>query len=390
MNRAVATRPIQDTRQSRVLYMAFELGRKEWKLGLSPGMGQTARERTVLAADLSGLEREIERARKRFGLSSSAEVISCYEAGRDGFWLHRFLEAIGHTNHVVDSSSIEVKRKAKRLKTDRVDLAGLLRLLIRFHSGEQGVWSVVRVPSPEAEDARQLHRELVTARRDRTRIINRMKSLMATQGLNLPLTSGFLDALQHAVLWDGLPVPDHLQARLAREWHRLLAQRDVVRQIEAERNRIVRESSDPAIDMVRQLYSLRGVGIESAWLFVMEFFAWREFTNRRQVGALAGLTPTPFQSGALRRELGIAKSGNANVRWLAIEIAWSWLRYQPESELTLGYEKRFGSGSSRIRRIGIVALARRLLIEFWRFLETGALPNGALTKAQAALHAATA
>jgi transposase len=314
-------------------------------------------------------------------LGRAAEVISCYEAGRDGFWLHRFLEAIGHTNHVVDSSSIEVKRKAKRVKTDRVDLGGLLRLLIRSHSGERRVWSVVRVPTPEAEDARQLHRELITARRDRTRTINRIKSLMATQGIDIELKPGFLAALERTVLWDGLPTPDHLRSRLAREWQRLLAQRELVREIESERNRIFRESRDPAIEKVRQLYCLRGVGIESAWLFVMEFFAWREFTNRRQVGALAGLTPTPFQSGDVRRELGIAKAGNPNVRWLAIEIAWSWLRYQPESELTIWFEKRFGSGSSRIRRIGIVALARRLLIEFWCFLETGAMPIGALTKA---------
>ena len=190
-----------------------------------------------------------------------------------------------------------------------------------------------------------------------------------------------MNALEHTVLWDGLAIPVHLRTRLVREWQRLLAQRKLVREIESERNRLFRESHDAAIEQVRQLYRLRGVGIESAWLFVMEFFAWREFTNRRQIGALAGLAPTPFQSGDVRRELGIAKSGNPNVRWLAIEIAWSWLRYQPDSELTIWYEERFGSGSSRIRRIGIVALARRLLIEFWRFLETGALPNGAVTKA---------
>ena len=323
MKGAVATRPVQDTKDSRVLYMAFELGRKEWKLGFTTSMAQAPRERTLRAADLSALEKEIERARARFGLGRTAEVISCYEAGRDGFWLHRFLEAIGHANHVVDSSSIEVKRKAKRVKTDRIDLGGLLRLLIRFHSGERRVWSVVRVPSPEAEDARQLHRELITARRERTRTINRIKSLMATQGIDIELKHGFLAVLQHTVLRDGLPVPDHLCARLAREWQRLLAQRDLVRQIEAERNRIFREARDPTIEKVRQLHCLRGVGIESAWLFVMEFFAWREFTNRRQVGALAGLAPTPFQSGDVRRELGIAKSGNPNVRWLAIEIAWS-------------------------------------------------------------------
>jgi len=381
MKRAVATRPVQDTKDSRVLYMAFELGRKEWKLGFTTGMAQAPRERTLRAGDLPAVEKEIERARARFGLGRGAQVISCYEAGRDGFWLHRFLEAIGHRNHIVDSSSLEVKRKAKRLKTDRVDLHGLLRLLIRFHSGERRVWSVVRVPSPEAEDARQLHRELITARRDRTRTINRIKALMATQGIDIELKPGFPTALQQTVLWNGLPIPDHLRARFAREWQQLLAQRELVRQIEAERNRSFRESRDPAIEKVRQLYGLRGVGIESAWLFVMEFFAWRQFTNRRQVGALAGLTPTPFQSGDVRRELGIAKSGNPLVRWLAIEIAWSWLRYQPESELTLWYENRFGAGSSRSRRIGIVALARRLLIEFWRFLETGALPNGALMKA---------
>jgi len=381
MKRAVATRSVQHTKERRVLYMACELGRKEWKLGFTTGMAQAPRERTLSAGDLSTLEKEIDRALVRFGLGRSAEVISCYEAGRDGFWLHRFLEAVGHTNHVVDSSSIEVKRKAKRVKTDRVDLGSLLRLLIRFHSGEGRVWSVVRVPTPEAEDARQLHRELITARRDRTRTINRIRSLMATQGIDIELKAGFPAALERTVLWDELPVPEHLCARLAREWQRLVAQRELVRDIEAERNRMFRKSRDPAIEKVRQLYCLRGVGIESAWLFVMEFFAWREFRNRRQIGALAGLTPTPFQSGDVRRELGITKAGNPNVRWLAIEIAWSWLRYQPESELTIWFEKRFGSGSSRIRRIGIVALARRLLIEFWRFLETGALPKGALTKA---------
>ena len=381
MKRAVATRPSQDTSYSRVLYMAFELGRTEWKLGFTTGLGQTPRERTLRAGDLTAVETEIDRARSRFGLPRTAEVISCYEAGRDGFWLHRFLDAIGHTNHVVDSSSIEVKRKAKRVKTDRIDLSGLLRLLIRFHSGERRVWSVLRVPSPEAEDARQLHRELITARRDRTRTINRIRSLMATQGFSITLRPGFMNALEHTVLWDGLAIPVHLRTRLVREWQRLLAQRKLVREIESERNRLFRESHDAAIEQVRQLYRLRGVGIESAWLFVMEFFAWRQFTNRRQVGALAGLTPTPFQSGSVRREQGIAKSGNALVRWLAIEIAWSWLRYQPDSDLAIWYERRFGSGSSRIRRIGIVALARRLLIEFWRFLETGALPNGAFTKA---------
>jgi transposase len=362
------------------LYLAFELGRRKWTLGFTTGPAQQPRERTIPAGNLQALEAEIEQARQRFHLSSRAEVVSCYEAGRDGFWLHRYLESMGYTNYIVDSSSLEVKRRAKRVKTDRIDLAGLLRLLLRYGSGEKDVWSVVHVPSPEAEDARQLHRELLTLRRDRTRTINRMKSLLATQGLELELKPGFPTALERSLLWDGLLVPEQLRTRLQREWQRLLWQKQQVRTVEAERNRILRKSRDPAIRQVHQLYDLCGIGIESAWIFVMEFFAWRAFTNRRQVGGLSGLTPTPFQSGDVHRELGITKAGNATVRWIAIEIAWSWLRHQPESELSRWYQSRFGSGSSRIRRIGIVALARRLLIELWRYLETGALPEGALTK----------
>jgi transposase len=380
MKQAVTALRRKDSTRAAVLYLGFELGRKEWKLGFTTGMAQKPRERTIPAGDVSALEAEIEGSRRRLGLAAGAEVVSCYEAGRDGFWLHRLLESYGYTNHVVDSSSLEVKRRAKRVKTDHLDLLGLLRLLIRFHSGERHVWSVVNVPSTEAEDARQLHRELLAARRDRTRTINRMKGLMATQGMDLELRPGFEAALKCTLLWDGLPVPDQLRMRLARDWQRLLWHRKQVREVEAERNRLFRDSTEPAIDKVRQLYDLCGIGIESAWLFVMEFFAWREFTNRRQVGGLAGLTPTPFQSGESRREQGIAKAGNPNVRWMAIEIAWSWLRYQPESALTQWYNTKFGSGSSRIRRIGIVALARRLLIELWRYLETGALPEGALTK----------
>lgn len=380
MSRAVAVRTGKDSTKHPILYLGFELGRTEWKLGFTTGMGQRPRERTIQSGDLASLEREIERARRRFRLPADAEVVSCYEAGRDAFWLHRFMESVGHTNHVIDSSSLEVKQRAKRVKTDRIDLRGLLRLLIRFYSGEDQVWSVVHIPSPEAEDARQLHRELLTARRDRTRVNNRIKGLMATQGIALDLKPGFAEALERTLLWDGLPIADSLRARLQREWQRLLWQKQQVRILEAERNRLFRESTDPAMDQVRALYDLRGIGIESAWIFVMEFFAWRAFRNRRQVGALSGLTPTPFQSGGSNREQGIAKAGNRVVRWMAIEIAWSWLRHQPESALSRWYNDRFGSGSSRIRRIGIVALARRLLIELWRYLETGALPDGALTK----------
>jgi transposase len=308
--------------------------------------------------------------------------VSCYEAGRDGFWIHRFLESIGVRSHVVDSSSIEVNRRRRRRKTDRLDMESLLRLLIRFWGGERQVWSVVRVPSPEAEDARQLHRELKTLRRDRTRVTNRIKALLATQGLlEVELGPEFEAELETMILWDGLPVPVQTRNRLKREWVKVKDLTRQIREVETERRVLLRTSTDPAIEKVRQLHGLCGIGINSAWLYVMEFFGWREFRNRREVGALAGLTPTPHQSGDLDQERGIDKAGNRHIRSIAIEIAWCWLRFQPESALSRWYEERFAKGSSRMRRIGIVAVARKLLIELWRHLETGALPEGAVTRA---------
>jgi transposase len=378
MRTAKTTRKGQGShRTASTLYLAFELGRHHWKLGFTTGMGQRPRERTIAAGDLDALETELERARRRFGLPAEAEVLTCYEAGRDGFWLHRFLEAAGHRSHVVDSSSIEVDRRARRAKTDALDLGALLRLLIRYDAGEHRVWRIVRVPSPEAEDARHLHRELMTLKRDRVRVTNRMKGLLATQGLNLPLDADFPDAVDAAVLWDGLPLLEGLAGRVKREWRRHRFLTHEIRGLEKRRRRLLRESDDPAVEKVRQLLALRGIGANSAWLYVMEFFGWRRFRNRREVGSLAGLAPTPHQSGSSHREQGIQKAGNRHIRALAIEIAWSWLRYQPRSELTKWYNERFGAAGRRMRKVGIVALARKLLIALWRYLETGAIPEGA-------------
>ena len=377
MHEAATTRDGEDRA---VLYLALELGAKEWKLGFATGMGRRPRERMVEGGDFEALEEEIERAKRRFGLSGDTEVVSCYEAGRDGFWIHRFLESIGVMNHVLDASSIEVKRRGKKRKTDRLDLKGLLRVLIRYWGGERGVWSVVRVPSPEAEDARHLHRELTTLKRDRTRVTNRIKAVLATQGVR-----GWSSGRSSRRKWSGGAMGRAATAgagtkRVKREWATVQWLNGLIGAVEKERRKLLRSSEDEEVAKVRQLLSLKGIGLNSAWLFVMEFFGWREFRNRREVGALAGLTPTPHQSGDLEQELGIDKAGNRHVRGMAIEIAWCWLRFQPESELTHWYERRFGHGSKRIRRIGIVALARRLLIELWRYLETGALPEGALTQ----------
>ena len=364
------------------LYLALELSNRSWKLAFSTGHGQKPRFRNVPARDLDALTREIALARKRFGFPDAVPVISCYEAGRDGFWIHRFLQSQpGYFNLVVDSASIEVNRRHRRLKTDRIDAGKLLTMLIRYHNGESRVWSVVYVPSPEAEDARHLHRELLTLKSDRTGVTNRIKGLLAAQGLSVSsLGRGFLDKLDDLRLWDASPLYPQLRQRLEREWiHRCdLSQR--IRLIEKlQSERLKAASHDPALELVRQLMTLKGIGLQSAWLFTFEFFAWRNIQNRRQLAALAGFTPTPYQSGDDSFEQGISKAGSSSVRAMTIQIAWGWLLFQPDSALTLWYQRRFASQGLRMRKIGIVALARRLLIDLWRFSQTGSLPEGAIT-----------
>lgn len=378
--RPAATRP-DVARVPSTLYLAFELGNTEWKLAMTTRIDQAPLVRTLPARELAVLEAEIARAKAHFGLPAGAPVQSCYEAGRDGFWLHRALASRGIRNSVVDSSSIEVNRRRRRTKTDRLDACKLVTMLLRAAGGEKKVWSVVRVPTPTAEDHRQVHRELLVARRDRGRHTNRIKGLLAAQGVPLTRLRELPAHLAQARLWDGTPLPPLLCARLAREWDRVVDDTTRIRALKAERRALLRVTDDPAIAQVRQLNQLCGVGIDSAWLYIMEFFAWREFRNRRQVGGLAGLTDTHYQSGDLQHEQGISKAGNRWVRALAINTAWAWLRYQPQSALAQWYEQKFGTGTGRTRKIGIVALARKLLIAFWRYLEMGVIPEGAVLRA---------
>lgn len=363
-----------------VLYMAFELGQKQWKLGFTTGLGQRPRLRTITARDLAGLQREIQLTRQRFQLKDTTPVVSCYEAGRDGFWLHRYLCSQNILNLIIDSASIEVNRRARRTKTDRLDVIKLLAMLIRYLHGDCHVWRVVNVPNLDTEDQRHLHRELAILKKDRTRHINRIKGWLAGQGICLRVKADFPDQVESTRMWDGQSLPSHLQSRLIREFERMELVNQHIRQLEVQRRQLVKTSTHPAIEQVRQLMGLRGIGFNSAWLFVMEFFSWRNFQNSREIGALAGLTPTPYQSGGSSQEQGISKAGNRHIRGMAIEIAWGWLRFQPDSELSQWYQQRFGHGSSRMRRIGIVALARRLLIALWRYLETGNPPAGVLLK----------
>ncbi len=251
---------------------------------------------------------------------------------------------------------------------------------LRFHAGERDVWSVGRVPTVEAEDPRQLHRELRTLKQERTRVANRMNGLLANQGLWLLPGTDIAAAAKTVRLWDGSPVPAALRARLEREWEHAQFLRTRILELERERQRAIADGRGEAIDKVRQLLRLRAVGPTGAWVYVNECFGWRRFRNRKEVGAAAGLTPTPYQSGDGSREQGISKAGSRHIRAVVIETAWCWLRYQPQSRLSCWYQARFGRGGPRARKVGIVALARKLLIELWRFLEFGVVPVGARLK----------
>jgi transposase len=350
---------------ARTLHLAFDLGNRVWKLAFATTIAHAPRLRTIPARDLAQLAVEIAAAKARFGLPADAPVVTCYEAGRDGFWLHRALTTHGLTSHIVDSASISQNRRARRAKSDRLDATALVRLLLRHHAGERGVWSVVHVPSVEEEDRRHLHRELFTLTRQRARQVTRIKGLLALHGIVLAKPRGVPARQPELRDWCGAPLPPTLAARVTREWARLRAvQRDVVALLAARRQMLASPEAarDPLLRQVEQLRALRGIGEVSAWLYATEFFSWRAFRNRRQVAGLAGLTPTMRASGDREQEQGISKAGNARIRALAVELAWSGVRRQPTSALTRWFRERFAAGGGRLRRIGIVAVARKLLI----------------------------
>lgn len=375
---ATTIRTAESNESVPTLFVALELSAKQWRLAMAAGPGAAPSEGAVAPGDGPAFDRVLARAKGRCGLSADARVVSCYEAGRDGFWVARWLTARGIGNVVVDSASIEVPRRARRVKTDRIDARSLLRLLMRHHAGDRQVWRTVTVPSVETEDRRHLHRGLETLKADRTRLHNRLRGLLMTHGVQAgPRQVPDLASVRTRA---GEPLPPTLLHRL----QQLLAHRaflsQQIRQLEAMQRTALRAAPDRALRQVRQLQQLRGIGRSSAWLFVMEAFGWRDFRNARQIGALSGLAPTPYQSGTSRVEQGIAKSGNRRWRTMAVEIAWGWLRFQRASALSRWYERRFAAGGPRARRIGMVALARKLLVALWRYLQTGIPPAGAIVR----------
>jgi transposase len=363
------------------LYVAYELGSTKWVLACTTERTpQRPRLRQITAGDLAALIRELGLAKVKLGLPADAPVRSCYEAGRDGFWLHRWLTGRGVRNVVVDSSSIEVNRRARHAKTDRLDASRLLALLRRWVAGEPRVWSVVHVPTPEAEAARQLTRELATVRRDRAQVRSRIQGLLATQGIRGALTRRFAERLPELTTGDGRPLPPAFQERLAREWMHLQAIEARRTALETAQERRITAAEEPVGRVAQQLCRLRGVGEVSASLYSAELFATRTFQNPRQLGALTGLVPVPYRSDQRVQDQGISKAGRAELRRVSVQLAWCWLRWQPDSALAGWFAERFGRAGGRSRRIGIVAVARRLVIALWRFVEHGVVPAGAHLK----------
>lgn len=364
----------------RTLYVAFELGARSWRLAMTTDRQEATRHDVVAAGDVRAVLGKLARARARWGLPVETRVVSVYEAGRDGFWLHRWLTAQGIANAVLDATSIERDRRAKHVKTDRLDAERLLALLVAGTEGRKRL-RVVRVPSEAAEDARHADRELGTVKAAATASRHRISGLLATQGLRVTVTGRRRLDVAALRRWDEAPLGPGLQGRLTRELAMLTALTARIGALETARRTALTQAATPATQQMATLTHLRGLAANGAARVVSEFFGWRTFQNGREVGSLAGLTPTPYQSGTSARDQGISKAGNARVRTMMVELAWSWLRFQPTSALSRWYQARFGSGSGRLRRIGIVALARKLLIALWRYLETGVPPEGAVLKA---------
>jgi transposase len=363
------------------IHLAIELSTSTWLVAAQMPTSEKIRLHRIHAGDAAALLELIKKLQSHVAAKlGCVEVIvtSCFEAGRDGFWLHRLLIAHEVANHVMEPTSILVNRRARRAKTDRLDAQGLLRVLVAYRRGDHHVCSVVRVPSPEEEDAKRQHREREHLVQERVRIGNRIQALLATQGIRKRLSLRSWDRdLKALQTGDGRPLPLHLHAELNRLRRRLVITLEMIREVEAEREQeLVEKKNDPATDTIRALCRIRGIGKNVATVLTREVF-YRSFSNRRQIASYVGLAPMPFQSGEVDRDRTISRAGNPRARTTIIQFAWLWLRYQPDSALARWFRERVGNLQGRTRRIAIVAMARKLLIAIWRYVSSGIIPEGA-------------
>jgi transposase len=369
----------EDTTETPTIHMALDLGRRNWTVGFVLPGDREARLYQIAGGDREALLELIGRHRSKLG-EGAVRIVSCYEAGRDGFWLDRWLKEHGVDNRIVDPASLEVPRRQRRVKTDKVDTVGLLRVLLRLERGEAELTRVVRVPAPAVEDARRRTRERERLVRERTAHRNRIRGLLATQGVTeiKPGTRGWLDRLDGARSGDGRTLGPALMAEIRREAERLSLVEGQISEVEAESRAALDEDTALAAG-ARMLKRFKGIGEVFSSGLMHEAF-WRDFDNRRQVGASFGLVPWPWESGDVHRDRPISKVGNRRGRTLAIECAWMWVFHQPASALSQWWRERYAGGGKRQRKIGIVAVARKLMVALWRYLTQGVVPEGAVVK----------
>jgi transposase len=366
-------------------FFAIELSKQSWVIGFITPLSAKISRRILSGGDWKGLLDLMEEVRARVSRETgrAVDVISCYEAGYDGFWLHRLIEAQGIRNYVIDPASLQVDRRMRRVKTDRIDTERLLRSLMAYLRCEPKVWSVVRVPSIAEEDARRLHRERDRLVSERVQHVNRIKGLCALHGIYdyQPLRPQAMARLEQLRTAEGISLPPRLKSEIKRELQRLELVVEMIATLEAERDAIVEDEASTHVNAkkIQNLHKLKAIGPEFATVLVGEIFH-RDFNNRRQLASYVGYAPNPFQSGNVAHDQGISKAGNRKGRTTGIELAWLWLRYQPDSDLSVWFRTRVGTLKGRVRRIAIVALARKLLVALWRYLETGLVPQGAVLK----------
>jgi len=370
------------------IFVSLELSRSVWLItSLSPGSGGKMSKHSVPAGDVAALlARFAELKQKTLARTGqSFPIVSIQEAGLDGFWLHRVLESEGIESHVVDPASIATSRRRRRAKTDRIDGEALLRALLAYKRGEPRVCVMVKAPTPEEEDRRRLSRERKVLVAERVEHVNRIKGLLFSQGVSgyEPLRRDRRKRLDELMTGDGRALPAHLKTQISRELDRLELLLDHIKAVEGERNALLAEqqaTAPPTVAAGKMLLDFKGIGPEFAAILWLEAF-FRHFDNRRQLAAYAGLAPTPSQSGSVDREQGVSKAGNPRLRETLIQLAWLWLRHQPKSALALWFKERVSRNGGRMKKVIIVALARKLLVALWKYVTAGVVIEGALFNA---------
>ena len=365
------------------IFVSLELSRSKWLItSLSPGAGEKMSKHAIPGGDVTAMLACFEDLKRKTQarIGRRFHIVSIQEAGLDGFWIHRVLQGEGIESHVVDPASIAISRRRRRAKTDRLDGEALVRALLAYKRGEPRVCAMLRVPTPDEEDRRRISRERKALSNERIRHINRIKGLLFGQGISgyEPIRRDRRERLEQLLTGGGRPVPGHLKAQISRELDRielLLAQ---MKEIKDARDAMLATAQiGPSVPSL--LLSLKGIGPESAAILWSEGLS-RHFDNRRQIAAYAGLAPTPWQSGQVDREQGVSKSGNPRLRSTLLQLAWLWIRHQPDSALTTWFQERVQENGGRLKKTTIIALARKLLVALWKYVSAGVVIEGAVMK----------